>query len=49
MADRYIRNVGAPVREAREKIGAEIAAAMAGQNDRAGGEKVIPFRRRSES
>ena len=31
MADRYIRSVGNPVREARELVGAEIAAAMAGE------------------
>lgn len=30
MADRYIRNVGSPVADAREAIGAGIAAAMAG-------------------
>jgi integrase len=41
MADRYIRSVGAPVREAREQIGAEIAAAMAGE-----GGRVMRFRRR---
>ena len=31
MADRYVRAVGHPVREAREQVGAEIAAAMAGE------------------
>ena len=31
MADRYVRAVGSPVREARELIGAEIAAAMGGE------------------
>ena len=31
MADRYIRSVDNPVREARELVGAEIAAAMAGE------------------
>ena len=31
MADRYVRAVGNPVREAREQVGAEIAAAMAGE------------------
>ena len=31
MSDRYIRSVGAPVRNAREKIGTEIAAVMAGE------------------
>ena len=30
MADRYIRALGEPVREAREQVGAEIAAAMDG-------------------
>ena len=39
MADRYIRAVGNPVREAREQIGAEMAAAMAGT-----GGKVVPLR-----
>ena len=28
MADRYVRHVGNPVREARKRIGSEIAAAM---------------------
>ena len=32
MADRYIRAVGNPVREAREQIGAEMAAMMRGEN-----------------
>ena len=31
MADRYVRAVGSPVRDAREAIGAEIATAMAGE------------------
>ena len=31
MADRYVRAVGSPVREARELIGAQIAAAMGGE------------------
>ena len=31
MADRYIRDLGNPVKEAREQVGAEIAAAMAGE------------------
>ncbi|MYI05861.1 MAG: tyrosine-type recombinase/integrase [Gemmatimonadetes bacterium] len=31
MADRYIRAVGDPVREAREQVGAEIAAMMGGE------------------
>ena len=30
MADRYIRAVGNPVREAREQVGAEMAAVMGG-------------------
>ena len=32
MADRYIRAVGNPVREAREQVGAEIAAMMEGED-----------------
>ena len=32
MADRYIRAVGNPVREAREKVGAEMAAMMGGED-----------------
>ena len=39
MADRYVRAVGSPVREAREAIGAEIAAMMQGGN-------VIPLRKK---
>ena len=34
MADRYIRAVGNPVREARESVGGEIAAIMAGDGPR---------------
>ena len=34
MADRYVRALGSPVREAREAIGAEIAAAMAREGAR---------------
>ena len=41
MADRYIRHVGNPVRDAREQVGAAMAAMMAGK----GGE-VVPLRRR---
>ena len=41
MADRYIRAVGNPVRDAREQVGAAMAAMMNGQ----GGE-VVPLRRR---
>ncbi len=41
MADRYIRAVGNPVREAREQVGATMAAAMAGK-----GGDVVPLRRR---
>ena len=39
MADRYIRHVGNPVREAREQVGAAMAAAMEGK---AG--EVVPMR-----
>ncbi len=42
MADRYIRAVGNPVRDAREQVGAAMAAAMAG-NPKA---DVVPMRRR---
>ena len=41
MADRYIRAVGNPVRDAREQVGAAMAAMMAGK----GGE-VVPMERR---
>ena len=41
MADRYIRNIGDPVREAREQIGAAMAAAMAGTPGR-----VVELRRK---
>ena len=34
MADRYVRAVGSPVRDAREAIGVEIAAAMVGRDAR---------------
>ena len=40
MADRYVRAVGDPVREAREQVGATMAAMMDGK----GGE-VVPLRR----
>ena len=40
MADRYVRAVGNPVREAREQVGATMAAMMDGN----GGE-VVPLRR----
>ena len=40
MADRYIRNIGNPVREAREQVGAAMAAMMKGE-----GGKVVPLRR----
>ena len=40
MADRYVRAVGNPVREAREQVGATMAAMMAGN---AG--EVVPLRR----
>lgn len=42
MADRYIRALNSPVRDAREKVGAEIAAIMDGK----GGEVVSMERRR---
>ena len=32
MADRYIRAVGNPVREAREQVGAEMAAMMGSED-----------------
>ena len=41
MADRYIRAVGNPVREAREAVGEAMADMMAN-----GGGKVVPLRRR---
>ena len=34
MADRYVRALGSPVRDAREAIGADIAAALAGKGAR---------------
>ena len=40
MADRYVRAVGDPVREAREQVGAAMAAMMEG-----GGGEVVPIRR----
>ena len=42
VADRYIRTLGDPVREARERVGGEIAAMMAGK-----GADVVPMRGRS--
>ena len=33
MADRYIRQIGTPVREAREQVGAAMAAMMDGEDD----------------
>ena len=42
MADRYVRAVGNPARDARERVGAEMAAMMAGK---AG--KVLPMGRRN--
>ena len=42
MADRYIRAVGNPVRDAREQVGAAMAAMMKGE----GGE-VVPMERRN--
>ena len=41
MADRYIRAVGNPVRDAREQVGAAMAAMMEGK-----GGKVVPMGRR---
>ena len=41
MADRYVRAVGNPVREAREQVGAAMAAMMRGESG-----KVVPMRRR---
>ncbi len=41
MADRYIRAVGNPVRDAREQVGAAMAAMMAGESG-----EVVPLRRR---
>ena len=41
VADRYIRTLGDPVREARERVGGEIAAMMAGK-----GADVVPLRGR---
>ena len=41
MADRYIRHVGNPVRDAREQVGAAMAAMMNGE-----GGAVVPLRRR---
>ena len=45
MADRYVRAVGNPVRDAREQVGATMAAMMAGGE---GGE-VVPWRKKNES
>ena len=41
VADRYIRTLGDPVREARERVGGEIAAMMGGK-----GADVVPLRGR---
>lgn len=40
MADRYVRSVGNPVRDAREQVGASMAAMMSGE-----GGKVVPLKR----
>ena len=40
MADRYIRHVGNPVREAREQVGATMAAMMTGETG-----ELVPFMR----
>ena len=42
VADRYIRTLGDPVREARERVGGEIAAMMGGK-----GADVVPLRSRN--
>lgn len=42
MADRYIRHVGNPVRDAREQVAGQMAAMMAG----AGAAEVVPLRGR---
>ena len=42
VADRYIRTLGDPVREARERVGGEIAAMMAGK-----AADVVPLRSRN--
>ena len=44
MADRYIRALNSPVREAREQIGADIAAAMGGSE----GAEIVPLRHGNE-
>ena len=41
MADRYIRALGNPVRDAREQVGAQMAKMMAGKSG-----EVVPLRRR---
>ena len=43
MADRYIRNIGNPVREAREQVGAAMAAMMEGKSG-----EVVPMRERRD-
>ena len=40
MADRYVRHVGNPVREAREQVGATMAAMMTGETG-----ELVPFTR----
>ena len=40
MADRYVRNIGNPVRDAREQVGAAMAAMMAGKSG-----EIVPLRR----
>ena len=40
MADRYIRHVGNPVREAREQVGAAMASMMRGDTG-----EVVPMER----
>ena len=41
MADRYIRAVGNPVRDAREQVGAAMAAMMSGETA-----EIVPVGRR---
>ena len=43
MADRYVRAVGNPVREAREQVGAAMAAMMEGKTG-----EVVPLRERRD-
>ena len=47
MADRYVQAVGAPVADVGNAVGAQIAAAMAGQDDADGAEGAARSRRRA--